>query len=148
MGQTEQPPLISIGELARRTACAVETVRYYERIGLLPAPQRSPGGHRLYRLAQVKRLTFVRRARELGFKLKEIRELLALVDGDSADCGQVFALTSRHLRDVEGRLAHLDQLRDVLNEMMQQCAGGTLPACPIVDALYHDGNNPPDKQGT
>ena len=77
------------GALAARTGCNIETIRYYERIGLLPPPPRSAGGHRLYGRDLVKRLTFVRRSRDLGFTLKEIRELLRLVDGGTYTCGEV-----------------------------------------------------------
>jgi MerR family mercuric resistance operon transcriptional regulator len=93
-------PRLMIGALSRRTGCKVETIRYYERIGLLPPPPRSAGGQRHYGKDGLKRLTFIRRSRELGFSLKEVRGLLRLVDGGGYTCAEVRAITLDHLAEV------------------------------------------------
>ena len=125
----------SIGGLTERTGCKVETIRYYERIGLLPAPPRSAGRHRVYGRDHLKRLTFIRRARCLGFALAEVRELLDLADG-GAGCAQVKQVTLAHLGDVKRKLADLRRLEKVLKNMAAECDGGDVPDCPILDALF------------
>lgn len=127
---------LTIGALAEATGVKVETIRYYERIGILPSPPRSPGGHRLYGPAVLRRLGFVRRARELGFALDEVRDLLRLVDGGDFTCEEVRAKTLPHLDEVRAKIASLRRLEAVLAEVVDRCAGGTAPECPIVDALY------------
>jgi MerR family mercuric resistance operon transcriptional regulator len=126
----------TIGSLSRGTGCKIETIRYYERIGLLPKPPRSQGGHRLYEEAHLKRLTFIRRSRELGFTLHEVRGLLRLVDGGSYTCAEVKALTLDHVAEVRHKLADLRKVKRVLEEMAAECDGGEVPECPIIDALY------------
>jgi MerR family mercuric resistance operon transcriptional regulator len=127
---------LTIGTLSKATASNVETLRYYERIGILPAPPRSDGGHRIYGDAHLRRLTFVRRSRELGFTLKQIRGLLALVDGDTYTCAEAQALTLAHIADVRRKIADLKKLEQVLSAMAAECAGGGVPDCPIIDALF------------
>lgn len=129
----------TIGTLSKLTGCNVETIRYYERIGLLPAPPRTEGGHRVYGDVHARRLTFVRRSRELGFAIEEVRELLSLVDGKRYTCDEVQALTLDHLADVKKKLADLRQLERVLRKMAAQCSGGKVPECPIIDALFESG---------
>ena len=123
------------GELAERSSCNIETVRFYERQGLLPAPPRTAGGHRDYAPEHLKRLTFIRRSRELGFKLHEVRSLLTLVDGSNWTCAEVRAITLEHLADVRRKIADLQRLARTLQDMAAQCEGGAVPECPIVDAL-------------
>lgn len=125
-----------IGALSKRTGCKVETIRYYERIGLMPAPPRSEGGHRLYGEPQTRRLGFIRRTRELGFTLDQIRTLLRLVDGGRYTCAQVKRITVRHLDEVRRKVADLRKIERVLARMATQCDGGTVPKCPVVDALF------------
>lgn len=120
------------GELANLSGCNIETVRFYEKQGLLPAPPRTAGGHRDYAREHLKRLTFIRRSRELGFTLGEVRGLLGLVDGSDWTCG---AMTLDHLADVRRKIADLKKLAQTLEDMAAQCDGGAVPACPIVDAL-------------
>ncbi len=127
---------LTIGGLSKGTGCNIETIRYYERIGLMPTPPRSQGGHRLYDEEHLKRLTFVRRSRELGFTLKEVRDLLRLVDGGSYTCAEVRTLTLDHAGEVRRKIEDLRKLEDVLKEMAAQCEGGEVPQCPIIDALY------------
>ena len=106
-----------IGALSERTGCNIETIRYYERIGLLPAPPRTPGGRRLYSYTHLKRLTFIRRSRQLGFHLGEIRELLNLVDGGSYTCDEVRELTLAHAGEVERKIVDLQRMSGVLRKM-------------------------------
>ena len=133
----EKPlPRLTIGALGKRTGCKVETIRYYERIGLLPAPARSQGGHRHYGETTLKRLNFIRRARHLGFSLDTVRALLALADGEGETCEEVERIVSRHLKDVRVKRDDLAVMEGVLSEMVSRCAGGTMPDCPLIEALF------------
>ena len=125
---------LTIGILSRRSGVNIETVRYYEKIGLLPAPPRTEGGHRLYADDHLKRLTFIRRSRELGFTLNEIRNLLGLVEGGYT-CGEVKAVAVTHLKDIRRKIADLRRMERTLAETADRCEGGTAPHCPIVDVL-------------
>ncbi len=127
---------ITIGGLSKRTGCNIETIRYYERSGVLPAPPRTSGGHRVYGEDHIKRLTFVRRSRELGFPLEEVRGLLRMVDGENHTCEEVKTLTLDHLTDIRRKIADLRRLEKVLKDMAAQCEGGSVPDCPIIDALF------------
>ena len=129
------PPHVGIGVLSEQTGVKIETIRYYEREGLLPSPPRTSGGHRSYSEDHLKRLTFIRRSRELGFSMAEIRELLALVDGGSYTCGEIKALTLDHARSVRSKITDLQRMEKMLVEIASGCAGGTVPDCPIIDAL-------------
>ncbi|NIR31128.1 MAG: helix-turn-helix domain-containing protein [Gammaproteobacteria bacterium] len=128
----------SIGALSGRSGVNVETIRYYERIGLLPDPPRTEGGHRLYGLEHVKRLAFIRRSRELGFSIEEIRALLDLVDSGAYTCGEVKSMTDRHLESVRSKIADLRKLERTLAGISSQCEGGEVPECPVIDALSDD----------
>jgi MerR family mercuric resistance operon transcriptional regulator len=127
---------IQIGELSRRTGCNIETIRYYERITLLPVPARSAGRYRVYHSADIRRLTFIRRARELGFTLDEVRALLALSanDGQGA-CAEARDLAARHLAEVRAKITDLRAMERVLADAVRRCTAGELPGCPIIDAL-------------
>lgn len=127
---------LTIGTLSQRTGCNIETVRYYERIGLMPHPARTGGGHRLYGQDHVKRLGFIRRSRELGFTLDQVRTLLRLVDGRRYTCAQVKRITVAHLDEVQRKVADLRTIERVLKDMAAQCDGGTVPECPVIDALF------------
>ena len=126
---------VSIGELSRQTGCKIETVRYYERVGVMPKPPRTEGGHRYYPAEQVKRLTFIRRGRELGFTLNQIRGLLRFVDTDNFGCADVKKLTDEHLAELRKKIADLRRIERVLKEMSARCDTGEVPDCPIIDAL-------------
>lgn len=126
------------GTLAKRTGCNIETIRYYEQINLMPNPPRSDGGHRLYDEEHLRRLTFICRARELGFSLNEVRELLGLVDGGDYSCAEVKALTLEHVRDVRDKISDLRKIESVLNTMAEQCNEGEVPECPVIDALFQE----------
>lgn len=123
-------------ELARRTGCNLETVRYYEKVGLLPEPPRTTAGYRSYDTAHERRLRFVLRARELGFSLDEIRELLRLVDERDQPCVEASAIAAAHLDDVQTKIADLKRMERVLKEMVAKCADGKLPECPLIEALF------------
>jgi MerR family mercuric resistance operon transcriptional regulator len=124
-----------IGALSKRTGCNIETIRYYERIGLMPPATRSEGGHRVYGEAQSRRLGFIRRTRELGFTLDQVRTLLKLVDGGRYTCAQVKRITVHHLDEVRRKVVDLRKIERALAEMAAQCEGGTVPKCPVIDAL-------------
>jgi MerR family transcriptional regulator, mercuric resistance operon regulatory protein len=130
------PPTLWIGELSRRTGANIETIRYYERIGMLPAPPRTASGRRVYGLVETRTLTFIRRSRELGFTLDEIRALLALAtDNGASTCAQVRELAARHLVDVDAKIADLRAIASVLSDAVRRCDAGELPGCPLIDAL-------------
>ena len=131
-----KPTEFSRGALATKTGVNLETVRYYESIGLMPDPGRSAAGHRIYRSSHLKRLTFIRRSRELGFTLQSIRELLELVDGGDYTCAQVRDRTRSHLDDVSSKIDDLRKIQRTLKAMATKCDGGSVPECAIVDALY------------
>jgi MerR family transcriptional regulator, mercuric resistance operon regulatory protein len=124
------------GALAARTGCNIETIRYYEQVGLLPPPPRSVGGHRLYGESLVRRLNFVRRSRDLAFSIEEIRELLRLVDGGTYTCGEVERLVRGHVREIRRKIADLRKLQRVFETMAARCSGDAVPDCPIIDALF------------
>jgi MerR family mercuric resistance operon transcriptional regulator len=125
---------IPIGELSRRTGCNIETIRYYERIGLMPAPPRR-GRYRSYGPEDVGRLGFVRRARELGFTLDEVRALLGLAAGGQASCAEARDLAGAHLKDVRTRIADLKRMERVLAETVRACDAGDDACCPLIAAL-------------
>ncbi len=132
------PPEMSRGTLATQTGVNSETIRYYEKIGLMPDPIRSTAGHRVYDASHARRLSFVRRSRELGFTLREIRELLELVDGGDYTCAEVRDRTLVHLGDVSNKIRDLQKMQRTLKSMASKCDGGSVPECPIVDALFSD----------
>lgn len=127
---------LAIGALSQRTRCKVETIRYYEKAGLLPAPARSPGGYRLYGNDHLKRLTFIRRARALGFSIDEVRKLLELADTRKRPCAEVRVVAGAHLEDVRARIADLRAMERVLRETVARCADRRRPDCPLIEALY------------
>lgn len=126
---------LTIGRLAAATGVNLETVRYYERIGLMPPPDRTVGGHRSYRPEHRSRLTFIRRARELGFPLDDIRTLLTLAEPGRQSCAEVQAIASDHLHDVKAKIADLTRLAAVLEEAVRHCGQGDVPDCPVIRVL-------------
>lgn len=123
------------GELAKFTGCNLETIRYYENIGVMPDPPRSSKNYRVYDDGHVARLRFIMRARELGFTLDEVRDLLALVDGGAQTCGEVQGLANAHLANVRAKIADLKRIEHVLSSTVAQCTGDDVPDCPVIDAL-------------
>lgn len=125
-----------IGEMAKRAGLPVETVRYYEKTGLLPAPERDASGYRSYQLLHLDRLRFIRRCRNLDMTQDEIRELIRLTENPEADCSQVDALLARHLDHVRERLRELTSLEATLEQLQQACnQGRTVRECGILDGL-------------
>lgn len=124
------------GELARRAHCHAETIRYYEKIGLLPAPPRSAGGYRQYDQSHEERLRFVMRGRDLGFAIADIESLLSLVDRHAVSCGQVEKLAQAHLRSVRDKIGDLKRMERVLSETVRSCSGRDVPDCPLIDTLF------------
>ena len=122
-------------KLAQRTGCYLETIRYYEKIGMMPDPPRTASGYRVYGESHVSRLRFILRARELGFAIEEIRGLLELVDGGTQTCAEVKERTERHLVDVRAKIADLKRIEKVLAATASRCSGEDVPECPVLDAL-------------
>ena len=125
----------SVGRVAKRTGCNLETIRYYEKIGMMPDPPRTAAGYRIYDAAHVSRLEFIMRARELGFSIGETRGLLDLVDGGVQTCAEVKERTERHLADVRAKIADLKRIEKVLSATAAQCSGDDVPECAVLEAL-------------
>lgn len=126
---------IAIGELSRRTAVKVPTIRFYEGRGLLPRPERTDGNRRTYGEADVRRLRFIRHARELGFEIEDIQDLLDLAAHPERPCGEADAIARNHLADIDDRIARLTGLRQEVQAMVEQCAGGQVRECRIIEVL-------------
>lgn len=126
---------VSIGEMARAGECKVQTVRYYEQIGLLPEPPRSVGNQRLYSRGHLTRIRFIRHGRQLGFSLGRIRQILALSDDPGHSCEEVDGIARDHLREVESKIDRLNSLRKELKRMISECSGGRVADCRIVEVL-------------
>lgn len=126
---------MQIGELARTTSTKVETIRFYEKIGLLPEPGRTAGNYRDYGAAHLARLSFIRRARDLGFTLDQVRALLSLSDDRSRSCGAVDTVARAHLAQIDQKIADLRALRRELDELIGQCSQGSISECRIIEAL-------------
>jgi MerR family transcriptional regulator, mercuric resistance operon regulatory protein len=126
---------LKIGRLAEGAGVNLETVRYYERIGLMPKPARSRGGHRHYETVHVRRLTFIRRARELGFSIDDIRTLLTLAEPGRGTCAEVQKIAAPHLLNVRAKLADLGKIEKLLAEAVAKCPNDRSAACPILEVL-------------
>lgn len=125
---------LTIGRLARAAGSNVETVRYYERQGLIGAPPRTSGGHRQYDDADLQRLTFIRRSRELGFSITDIRRLLSLADGARA-CDDARDIAQDHLMTIREKISDLKRMESTLETMIRGCRPGETPRCPILQSL-------------
>jgi MerR family transcriptional regulator, mercuric resistance operon regulatory protein len=126
---------VPIGALSRLAGVNIETIRYYEKIGMLPAPLRTAGGHRVYGPNETRILGFIRRGRELGFTLDEIRALLNLSGPGKASCAEVRKIARRHLEDVRAKIEDLAKLDRLLSKTVAQCSGKKVPNCPVLDIL-------------
>ena len=126
---------LRIGDLAAATATKVETIRYYERIGLLPTPGRTSGNYRAYSQRHQERLSFIRHARELGFPIEAVRDLLRLADDPERPCDDADRIARTHLADVERRLERLVALRAELERMLARCDGGRIAECRVIEVL-------------
>ena len=129
---------LTIAALSKRTQVNIETIRYYQWVGILQKPPRSAGGQRLYAKEHTQRLVFIRRSRQLGFSLNQIRELLGLGDGRRMTCAKVKSITEQHIADIRRKVKDLKRLERVLSDMVEQCRGDEIPDCPILDALAED----------
>lgn len=123
------------GQLARQTGCNLETIRYYEKIDLMPDPPRTASGYRVYDETHVARLRFVLRGRELGFSIEDIRGLLSLVDLGTQTCVEIQDLTEQHLQAVRAKILDLQRIEKVLAETAAQCTGDEAPTCAVLEAL-------------
>jgi MerR family transcriptional regulator, mercuric resistance operon regulatory protein len=126
---------ITIGQLAKAAGVNLETVRYYERIGLIAKPPRMSGGQRSYSSEDARHLAFVRRARELGFSIDDIRALLKLAVPGQQSCAEVQSIASAHLTNVQTKLADLARLEKILAATVAQCSGDASPVCPVLEML-------------
>ena len=129
---------MKIGELARVTGSKAETIRFYERIGLLPTPDRTEGNYRNYGTEDQERMAFIRHARRLGFEIADIRSLLGLAEQPKLDCAEVDRIANGHLAAVEEKIALLGRLRAELRRMISQCRGGQISDCRIMNSLADD----------
>ncbi len=127
--------MLTIGNLAKRTGTKVQTIRYYEQIGLMPEPGRTEGGQRRYAEAELDRLSFIRHSRQLGFSLDVIRELLDLSDHPDRPCQEADGIARRQLKQVERRMARLEALRTELQRMVHECSGGKTADCRVLEVL-------------
>ena len=127
----------SRGELARRTGVNSETIRYFERIGIISVPQRTEGGHRVYDEGHVRTLSFVRRARGLGFSPGEVRAILDLGGPGKACCAQVQDVAERHLEQVRAKIADLREVERLLAATVERCSGQSEPDCAVIDMIEH-----------
>jgi DNA-binding transcriptional MerR regulator len=126
---------LSIGDLAQRTGTKVETIRYYEKVGILPSPSRTSGNHRVYTQTHADRLAFVRHSRELGFPIDSIRTLLTMADDPGRSCAAVDAIARDHLTAVRSRITRLQALEAELTRMLQECGRGRVGDCRVVQVL-------------
>jgi MerR family transcriptional regulator, mercuric resistance operon regulatory protein len=126
---------LPIGELSKRSGVNIETIRYYERIKMLPAPPRTASGRRIYAVPDLRLLAFIRRSRELGFSLDEIRALLRLGAPGKASCSEVKAIAARHLHDIRAKISDLAKLERLLAKTISRCSGNKVPDCPVLDIL-------------
>jgi MerR family mercuric resistance operon transcriptional regulator len=124
-----------IGELSRLSGVNIETIRYYERIKMLPAPPRTASGRRVYGATELRLLAFIRRSRELGFSLDEIRNLLRLGAPGAASCSEVKEIAGRHLDDIRAKLSDLKKLERLLAKTVARCSGRKVPECPVLEVL-------------
>ena len=127
--------VICRSDLSQTTGCNIETIRYYENIGIMQEPPRTSKNYRAYDESHITRLRFIMRSRELGFTLEEVRDLLALVDGGAQTCGEVQGLANTHLASVRAKIADLKRIERVLSTTVAQCTGDDVPDCPVIDAL-------------
>jgi MerR family mercuric resistance operon transcriptional regulator len=128
----------TVGDLATQSGCKVETVRYYEKAGLMPDPPRTEGGHRIYSLDHLKRMFFIRRSRDLGFPVEQVKALLRFIDEPDHACGEVRGMAMLQARTIQEKIDDLKRLQKALTTMAARCNGGnySIDDCPILDALF------------
>nr|WP_314441975.1 helix-turn-helix domain-containing protein [uncultured Sphingomonas sp.] len=131
-------PSFTIGQLSRRTGVNIETIRYFEKVGLVASPPRTEGGHRIYGDDHLRALGFIRRARELGFTPNEVRGILALGGPTQACCDEVREIASQHLETVRRKMADLARLEGLLASTIDRCSGDHVPHCPVIDMIEQE----------
>jgi MerR family mercuric resistance operon transcriptional regulator len=129
--------MFAIGEASRRSGVSVETIRYYEREGIVPEPGRTTNGRRVYSDAEIAQLRFIKRCRELGFGIADAKALLALSEGTDADCGKVHEVGTKHLANVRSKISELTRLEAALEELVANCRLGSA-SCPMLENLKGD----------
>ena len=127
---------LGIGEMSRQTGVGIETIRYFEKIGMMPAPGRSEGGNRQYNTDHLQRLFFINRCRQIGFSQREIKALLSMVDAKDVTCAEVQSITAEHIADIKKKNRDLRKLEKVLTQMASECSRGDMPDCPIIETLF------------
>lgn len=127
---------LTIGDIASKSGVLVETIRYYESIDLMPKPERTAGKQRRYTEDDIKRLSFIRHARELGFDVSAIRDILGMVNDSNASCAKIDGIAQAHLTAVEEKIASLQTLRKELKRMLASCNTGTIADCQVIEVLY------------
>ncbi len=127
---------ITRGQLSKNTGCNAETIRYYEKTGIMPEPARSAAGYRLYHQNHEQRLRFIMRGRELGFATKDLKNLLDLVDRKVVSCGEVSNLARKHLKLVHKKIHDLKSIETTLSKILRTCSGKDVPECPLIDDLF------------
>lgn len=136
MTYSAKPSFLGIGELSRQTGVGIETIRYFEKIGMMPAPGRSEGGNRRYNTDHLQRLFFINRCRQIGFSQSEIKALLSMVDAEDVTCAEVHNITTEHITDIRKKIRDLRRLEKVLTQMANECGRGDMPDCPIIETLF------------
>lgn len=136
MTDSAKPSFLGIGELSRQTGVGIETIRYFEKIGMMPAPRRSEGGNRRYKTDHLQRLFFINRCRQIGFSQSEIKALLSMVDAKGVTCAEVHSITTKHIADIKQKIRDLRKLEKVLTQMANECSRGDIPDCPIIETLF------------
>ena len=127
---------MGIGEMSRQTGVGIETIRYFEKIGMMPAPGRSEGGNRQYTNDHLQRLFFINRSRQIGFSQSEIKAVLSMVDAKDVTCAEVHSITTEHIADIRNKIRDLQNLEKVLTQMAKECSRGDIPDCPIIETLF------------
>ena len=127
---------VTRGKLAKQTGCNTETIRYYEKIGIMPDPPRSSSGYRFYDDHHQRRLRFIMKSRELGFSIEDIKSLLGLVDCHAVSCAEVEKIAKAHLLLVHQKISELHRIADALSLTVKQCSGNDVPECPLIDTLF------------
>ena len=135
MTDMAKPSFMGIGEMSRQTGVGIETIRYFEKIGMMPAPGRSEGGNRQYTNDHLQRLFFINRSRQIGFSQSEIKALLSMVDAKNITCAEVHSITTEHIADIRKKIRDLQNLEMVLTQMAKECSRGDIPDCPIIETL-------------
>ena len=136
MTDMAKPSFMGIGEMSRQTGVGIETIRYFEKIGMMPAPGRSEGGNRQYTNDHLQRLFFINRSRQIGFSQSEIKTLLSMVDAEDVTCSEVHSITTGHIADIRRKIRDLQNLEKVLTQMARECNRGDIPDCPIIETLF------------